>query len=76
MEEYSNPAKNIFKYIAYLCLAVGAFFIVRHFTKSSEMDAGSKKDMALFIENSILDIDRKLKNNGVHEDVSTFCVLE
>jgi len=72
MESNTSKTGNVFKYIAYVFLAVGAFVLIRYFTKPKEIDTASIKDMDMFMKNAIYETDQKLKTDSVEEDVASW----
>ncbi len=72
MESNERGGRNIFTYIAYIFLAVGAFVLIRYFTRPKEADLASIKDMNQFIQNAIYETDQKMKTDSVEEDVASW----
>lgn len=72
MEPTERGRRNIFAYIAYAFLALGAFVIIRYFTRPTEADLASIKDMNMFIQNAIYETDQKMKTDSVEEDVASW----
>jgi hypothetical protein len=67
-----NRSGNIFKYIALIFLAGGAFVIIRYFTRPKEVDIASIKDMNMFIQNAIYETDQKLSKDSLDQDVGSW----
>ncbi|MCE7068248.1 hypothetical protein [Dyadobacter sp. CY326] len=70
MEE--NPNKgNIFKYIAYVLIAAAVIGFAIYFLTPKQLDPAAEKNMQLFIENKLDDIDQKLKEGLTNQDIAT-----
>ncbi|MCF0049784.1 hypothetical protein LXM25_06950 [Dyadobacter sp. LJ53] len=70
MEE--NPRKgNIFKYIAYVLIAAAVVGFGIYFLTPKKLTATEGKNMLLFIDNQIIDIDRNLKSDMSKQDIAT-----
>ncbi|SKC16712.1 hypothetical protein [Dyadobacter psychrophilus] len=70
MEE--NPRKgNIFKYIAYVLIAAAVIGFGIYFLTPKKLTAAEGKNMLLFIDNQIVDIDRNLKSDMSKQDIAT-----
>ncbi|MCE7060604.1 hypothetical protein [Dyadobacter sp. CY343] len=68
-ENYKN--RKIGKYIVYVLLIGAAAGIAWHFLKPKPVDTASHDNMALFIENKIIDIDQKLNKGEDETDIAT-----
>lgn len=70
MEE--NPRKgNIFKYIAYVLIAAAVIGFGIYFLTPKKLTVAEGKNMLLFIDNQIIDIDRNLKSDMSKQDIAT-----
>jgi len=70
MEE--NPRKgNIFRYIAYVLIAAAVVGFGIYFLTPKKLTAAEGKNMVLFIDNQIIDIDRNLKSDMSKQDIAT-----
>ena len=63
--------ENIFKYIVYLLIVVGAFAIVRYVATPKPVDTESNKNITIFMQNAIDEIDQSLKKDSSDEDMTT-----
>ena len=72
MESHTNKTGTVMRYMAYIFLALGAFFIIRYFTKPKEIDTVAIKDMDMFMKSAIYETDQKLKTNSVEDDVASW----
>jgi hypothetical protein len=71
MESYQMKKGNAFKYIVFVLLAFAAIGIGMHLFGPKEADVASNKNMLLFIQNKITDIDRELLNKSDGGDIAT-----
>lgn len=71
MNSYQNKKGNAFKYIVLVLLAFAAIGIGVHLFAPKEADVASNKNMLLFIENKIIDIDRELLDKSDGADIAT-----
>jgi hypothetical protein len=70
MEE--NPAKkSIFTYIAYVLIAGAAIGLGVYFFTPKKPTAAEGKNMLLFVDNQLIDIDQKLKSGMENADIAT-----
>lgn len=72
MEGKLIKKENIFKYIVYFFIAAAAFAIIKFYITPEPVDVESNKDMTMFIQNAISDVDLKLKNGTKGEDIATW----
>lgn len=72
MENKKFRKENLFKYIVYIVLAAGAFVIIRYFVKPERVDTESNKNISLFMQNAIDEINQKIKNGDTDEDIATW----
>ena len=71
MEGKLIKKENIFKYIVYLLIAVAAFAIIKYVATPKPVDAESNKNITLFMQNAIDEIDLSLKKDSSDEDMTT-----
>ena len=71
MEPDTHKKSKIGKYIVYVLLIGAAVGIAAHFLKPEPVDTASNENMGLFIQNKIIDIDRKLDNGEDETDIAT-----
>ncbi|MCF2489526.1 hypothetical protein [Dyadobacter sp. CY347] len=70
MEE--NPRKgNAFKYIAYVLIAAAVIGFGIYFLTPKKLTAAEGKNVLLFVQNKIVDIDRNLKSDMSKQDIAT-----
>lgn len=70
MEE--NPRKgNIFRYIAYALIAAAVVGFGIYFLTPKKLTVAEGKNMVLFIDNQIIDIDRNMKSDMSKADIAT-----
>lgn len=72
MEDRKFRKENIFSYFVYILVAAGAFMIIRYFVKPKPVDTESNKNISLFIQNAIDEIDQKIKKRSKNEDIATW----
>lgn len=71
MDSYQIKKGNTFKYIVLALLAFAAIGIGVHLFAPKEIDVASNKNMLLFIQNKITDIDREMKDQSDGADIAT-----
>jgi len=71
MDNYQNKKGNTFKYIVLVLLTIAAIGIGIHLFTPKEIDVASNKNMLLFIQNKIIDIDRELVDKSDGADIAT-----
>ncbi|CAG5000654.1 hypothetical protein DYBT9275_02506 [Dyadobacter sp. CECT 9275] len=67
----TSKFRKIFRYCVYILLIAATTVIVKHFTTPEPIDTASNKDLTLFIEKAISEIDQKLKSNETRPDIAT-----
>jgi hypothetical protein len=71
MEVHHQPKTRSYRYIVYLVLAAIAAGISFYFYSPKPVNKAANKNMALFLQNAISDIDLKLKNGNEGTDLAT-----
>jgi hypothetical protein len=71
MEVHHQPKTRSYRYIVYLVLAAIAAGISFYFYSPKPVNKAANKNMALFLQNAISDIDLKLKNGDEGTDLAT-----
>ncbi|MCE6990138.1 hypothetical protein [Dyadobacter sp. CY323] len=71
MEDDHRKKGRIGRIIVYLLLLVAAVGLGIHFFKPKEVDISSNKNMTLFIDNKIIDIDQELAVTHNEADIAT-----
>lgn len=71
MEGSAPEKQNIFKYIVFFLLAAAAAGIAYYYFSPKEADVAENKNVMLFIQNKIIDIDEKLNTGQTDADLAT-----
>lgn len=71
MEVHHQPKTRSYRYIVYLVLAAIAAGISFYFYSPKPVNKAANRNMALFLQNAISDIDLKLKNGDEGTDLAT-----
>ena len=74
MELYQLPMfkkENIFRYIVFAIITVAAIAIIRYYVTPEPVDTESNKNVSIFIQNAIAEIDLALKKDSSDEDMTT-----
>ena len=63
--------ENIFRYIVFLLITVAAIVIIRYYITPEPVDPESNKNISIFLQNGIDEIDLALKKDSSDEDMTT-----
>lgn len=63
--------ENIFKYIVFILIAGAAIAIIRYYVTPEPVDTESNKNISIFMQNAIDEIDLSLKKDSSDEDMTT-----
>ena len=63
--------ENIFRYIVFAIITVAAIAITRYYITPKPVDTESNKNVSIFIQNAIAEIDLALKKDSSDEDMTT-----
>jgi len=71
MADKQFKKENIFRYIVFLLIAVAAVAIIRYYIKPEETDAESNKNISIFLQRAIDEVDQSLKKDSLQDDMTT-----
>ena len=63
--------ENIFRFIVFAIITVAAIAIIRYYITPEPVDTESNKNVSIFIQNAIAEIDLALKKDSSDEDMTT-----